>query len=202
MKAVLKTTADFVAGVFMLPAWLVYQFGAAILGKQQAFAGWSQAFALVPGLMGVYLRKAFYKLALGEYGEGACITFGTVISHPTARIGRDVYIGAYCVLGAVTLEADVLVGSHVSVMNGSRQHGIERLDIPVREQPGHWPRVTVGRDTWIGDRAVIMADVGRHAVVAAGAVVTKPVRDYEIVAGVPARNIGFRGSRLQESARC
>jgi hypothetical protein len=42
----------------------------------------------------------------------------------------------------VTIEDDAAIGSHVSITNGNRQHGIGRLDIPVREQPGVWPRVT------------------------------------------------------------
>jgi acetyltransferase-like isoleucine patch superfamily enzyme len=80
----------------------------------------------------------------------------------------------------------------VSIINGNRQHGIDRLDIPVREQPGQYPRITIGEDTWIGDRAIVMADVGRHCVVGAGSVVTKPVPDYAIVVGNPARIQGFR----------
>ena len=50
----------------------------------------------------------------------------------------------------------------------------------------------IGRDSWIGDRAVVMADVGRHCVVAAGAVVTKPVPDFAVVVGVPARVVRSR----------
>jgi acetyltransferase-like isoleucine patch superfamily enzyme len=92
----------------------------------------------------------------------------------------------------VTIGDDALIGSHVSIMNGSRQHGTSRLDIPVREQSGEWPRVTIGRDTWIGDRVVIMCDVGEHCVVGAGSVVTKPVPDYAIVVGSPARVVGWR----------
>ena len=192
LKLSLKRLADLIATALVLPAWLAYQVGALAIGKQQAFAGWSQAMSLLPGLSGVYLRRAFYKLTLPQCGDGACVTFGTVISHPTARIGCNVYVGAFCVLGDVTLEDDVLLGSHVSIINGGGQHGIDRLGIPVREQRGSFPRVTIGQDTWIGDRALVMADVGEHCVVAAGAVVTKPVADYAIVAGVPARPISSR----------
>lgn len=198
IKGFLKSFANVVATVVVLPCWAAYWISAAALGPREAFAGWSQAFSLLPGLCGVYLRRAFYKLVLAECGDGACITFGTVISHPSARIGRNVYVGAFCVLGDVTLEEDVLLGSNVSIINGGRQHGIERLDLPVREQPGEWPRVTIGRDSWIGDRALVMADVGRHCVVAAGAVVTRSVPDYTIVAGVPARIIGRRGAASGE----
>src|SRR5262249_30475419 len=110
----------------------------------------------------------------------------------TTQLGRNVYVGPYCCLGDVTLEDDVLLGSQVSIMNGSAQHGIERLDIPIREQPGIWPRVTIGRDSSIGDRAVIMADVGAHCAIGAGSVVTKPIPDYAIAVGVPAKVIRYR----------
>jgi tetrahydrodipicolinate N-succinyltransferase len=88
----------------------------------------------------------------------------------------------------------------VSIANGARQHGTVRLDIPIREQPGQWPRITIGRDTWIGDRAVVLADVGKHCVIGAGAVVTKPIPDYAVAVGNPARVIRFReGSEKNES---
>lgn len=201
MKSFLKHLADVISRALVLPAWVAYQFGALAIGKQQAFAGWSQAMSLLPGLSGVYLRRAFYKLALAECGDGACITFGTIISHPTARIGGNVYIGPFCALGDVTLEDDVLLGSHVSVINGGAQHGIDQVDIPIREQHGTFPRVTIGRDSWIGDRALVMADVGQHCVVAAAAVVTKPVRDFAIVAGAPARVVRQRGPQSTEAGR-
>jgi acetyltransferase-like isoleucine patch superfamily enzyme len=188
----LKALANGLAAVLVLPAVVLYRLGALVLGAERAFPGWSQAFSLVPGLTGAYLRRAFYGWVLPECGDGACLSFGTVFSHPTARVGRNAYVGPFCSLGDVTLEDDVLLGSHVSVTNGSAQHGTGRLDIPVREQPGAWPRVTVGRDSWVGDRAVIMADVGRHCVVGAGSVVTKPLPDYAVAVGVPARVVRFR----------
>jgi acetyltransferase-like isoleucine patch superfamily enzyme len=79
-------------------------------------------------------------------------------------------------------------------MNGGAQHGIERLDIPIREQPGKWPRVTIGTDSWIGDRAVVLADVGKHCVIGAGAVVCSPIPDYAIALGVPARVLRYRNN--------
>jgi acetyltransferase-like isoleucine patch superfamily enzyme len=54
--------------------------------------------------------------------------------------------------------------------------------------------VHIADDVWIGTRAVILHDVriGRGAIVAAGAVVTKSVPPYAIVAGNPARVVRFR----------
>jgi acetyltransferase-like isoleucine patch superfamily enzyme len=192
MKRALKATADGIALVLVLPAFVLYRLGALLLGKEKAFPGWSQAFSLLPGLTGVYLRRAFYRLVLPRCGAGAWIGFGTVFSHPTAEVGRSAYVGVFCCLGDVTLEDDVLLGSHVSVMNGSSQHGTDRLEVPVREQPGAWTRVTIGRDAWVGDRAVIMADVGRHCVVGAGSVVTRALPDYAVAVGSPARVVRFR----------
>ena len=57
---------------------------------------------------------------------------------------------------------------------------------------GVWPRVTIGRDTWIGDRAIVQADVGKHCVIGAGAVVTKPIPDLAVAVGVPARVVRYR----------
>lgn len=192
MKDKLKVFANALAMGFVLPLVICYWLGSLVLGAGKAFPGWSQAFSLVPGLTGAYLRRAFYKLVLPRCGRDSFLSFGTIFSHPTAEVGCRVYAGLGCCLGDVTLEDDVLLGSNVSIMNGSGQHGIDRLDIPIREQPGIWPRITIGRDTWIGDRSIVMANVGKHCVIGAGSVVTKPVPDYAIAAGVPARVLRFR----------
>jgi acetyltransferase-like isoleucine patch superfamily enzyme len=192
LRARTKLIADAAAICLVILPVLCYRMSSLLLGTQQAFPGWSQLLSLIPGIIGVYLRRAFYRLILPECGQDVCISFGTVFSHPTARLGQRVYVGVGCMLGDATLHDDVLVGSHVSIINGRRQHGIERLDIPVREQAGIYPRVFIGQDTWIGDRAIVTADVGKHCVIGAGAVVTKPLPDYAIAVGNPARIHGFR----------
>lgn len=200
MRSLLKSTADTLAVLLVLPMYMLYRLESIAIGPERAFPGFSQAFSLAPGISGVYLRRAFYRLALPHCGSGTWIGFGTVFSHPTAKIGRDVYVGLYCSLGDVTLEDDVLLGSYVSVTNGGRQHGIDRLDLPVREQPGAWPKVTIGRDTWVGDRAVVMVNVGEQCVIGAGAVVTRPIPDRAIAVGVPARVVRFRGDGVDPEA--
>lgn len=192
MKTLFKALANGIALLLVLPCAAVYRLMCLSFDPFQVFPGWSQAFSLLPGLSGAYLRRAFYKLVLPRCGADAFLTFGTTFSHSTAEVGNKVYVGTCCCLGDVTLEDDVLLGSHVSIMNGSGQHGIDRLDVPIREQPGVWPRITIGADTWIGDRAIVMANVGKHCVIGAGSVVTKPVPDYAIAVGSPARVVRFR----------
>lgn len=195
MRQRLKSAAFAALVVLVLPVYALYALAAALLGADRVFPGCSQAFALLPGISGQWLRRAFYRLALRRCGDGSVISFGALLTHPASEIGEQVYVGPYSVLGDVVLEDDVLIASHVSITNGTRQHGIERLDIPVREQPGQWPRIAIGCDSWIGERAVVMASVGRHCVVGAGSVVTKPVPDYAIVVGVPARIVNWRGPK-------
>jgi acetyltransferase-like isoleucine patch superfamily enzyme len=192
MKKQLKFTLNGLALLLILPCYACFRLGSLVMGRQKAFPGCSQALALIPGLSGVFLRRAFYRLVLPRCSADTCLGFGTIFSHPTAEVGRTVYVGPYCCLGDVTLEDDVLIGSQVSIANGGSQHGIERLDVPIREQPGQWPRITIGRDSWIGDRAIILADVGKHCVIGAGSVVTTPIPHYAIAVGVPARVIHSR----------
>lgn len=195
LKSLLKLIGEIVATLLVLPAAGLYFVGVLFIGRERAFPGWSQLFSLFTGISGAYLRRAFYRLVLARCGAGSWISFGTVFSHATAQVGRNTYVGVYCCLGDITLEDDVLLGSHVSVMNGGSQHGIARLDIPIREQPGTWVRVTIGRDSWIGDRAIVLADVGKHCVVGAGSVVTQPLPDYAIAVGSPARILRYRDGR-------
>lgn len=192
-KSIAKALFRITACVSVYPVVLFFFMASMLFSKERVFPGCSQLMSLFPGLVGAYLRWGFYRQVLPLCTRDAWIGFGTILASPNARIGETVHVGPYCVLGDVTLEDDVLLGSNVSIINGSRQHGIDRLDIPVREQPGHWPHVTIGRDSWIGDRAIVMADVGRHCVVGAGSVVVKPVPDYAIVAGNPACVIRTRG---------
>jgi phosphonate metabolism protein (transferase hexapeptide repeat family) len=55
-------------------------------------------------------------------------------------------------------------------------------------------RVVIGHDVWIGHGAIVLPgiSIGHGAVIAAGAVVTKNVEPYSIVAGVPAKRIKWR----------
>ena len=195
----LKSFANLSAAMLVAPLVVAYHAASRLLKSERVFPGFSQFVSLLPGITGVYLRHAFYRMVLPACGQDSWISFGTVFSHDSACVGRSAYIGVGCMLGNVTLEDDVLLGSHVSIINGNRQHGIERLDIPIREQPGEYPRVTIGRDTWIGDRSIVMANVGKQCVIGAGSVVTKPIPDYAIAFGNPARIVRYRTDSAEGS---
>ena len=192
MREPLKAAARGLALIVVLPALLSYAIRRRILGPDRALVGSAQALALVPGLPGGYLRRAFLSRVLAGCAPSATIEFGVLFSQAGARLDANVYVGPRCHLGLVHLEHDVLLGAGVHVPSGGATHGIDDPDRLIRDQPGAPAMVRIGEGTWIGSNAVILADVGRHCVIAAGAVVTRPVPDYVVAAGVPARVIKDR----------
>lgn len=188
----MKTLCEIAAFLLVLPIIVVYYIFCPILGVRRAFMDFSQLMSLCPGIIGEFLRRAFYRVVLPRCEKNACVGFGTVFSHPTTEIGENVYIGPFCILGDVTLEKDVLLASGVSISNGTNQHGTARLDIPIREQPGEYPRITVGEDSWVGERAVVLANIGKHCIIGAGALVLEPVPDFAVAVGVPAKVVKYR----------
>jgi len=127
-----------------------------------------------------------------------------------ARIGAHVFVHGPVTLGPrvslnprVSIDggrAGVTLGADVRVATGATlyafDHGLA-ADRPVREQPVTSTGIVVGDDVWIGANAGVTdgVTIGAHAVVAMGAVVTRDVPPWAIVAGVPARIIGDRRDR-------
>ncbi len=104
------------------------------------------------------------------------------------RIGDHSRVGiGSVVIGPVTIGSQVIIAQHV-VISGLN-HGYEAVQVPIRQQPVTSRPVVIGDECWIGANVVITAGVriGKHAVVAAGSVVTKDVPAYSVVAGNPAR---------------
>jgi virginiamycin A acetyltransferase len=192
MRDAAKALARALAAIVVTPAIVSYLVRRAVLGDDRAIEGSTQAFALVPGITGQYLRRAFLSFALAGCDRSATIQFGTIFSDPRARLEANVYVGPRCHLGFVHLERDVLLGAGVHVPSGGATHGTADADRPIRDQPLTRTLVRIGEGSWVGSAAVILADVGRHSVVGAGAVVTSPLPDYVVAAGVPARVIKER----------
>lgn len=192
MKDALKLAVHLAAVVLVSPLLLSYAVGALVLGRNRALEGASQTLALAPGLTGMVLRRAFLGVVLARCHRSADVGFGTLFSQAGAVIDENVYVGPRCHLGLVHLERDVLVAAGVHIPSGGQTHAFDDPDRPIREQGGERTRVTIGAGAWIGSAAVVMADVGRGSIVAAGSVVTKPVPENVIVGGVPAKVIRGR----------
>jgi len=192
MRETLKAVARGLFTVATIPALVSFAIRRAVLGADRALEGSTQALAILPGLPGEYARRAFLSRALAHFDVSATVQFGTLFSQAGARIDANVYVGPRCHLGLVHLERDVLLAAGVHIPSGGETHGTADLDLPIREQPGSRTLVRIGEGTWVGSAAIILADVGRHCVIGAGAVVTSPLPDYVVAAGVPARVIRSR----------
>ncbi|WP_045220303.1 acyltransferase [Desulfonatronum thioautotrophicum] len=154
---------------------------------EELFLFWGQFFALVPGLPGVYLRRAFYRLTLSSCSAACYLGYGTYFTHRTAHVESGVYVGSYTLIGCAWLHTGCLIGSRASVLSSGQLHSLD--------EHGHWgpadrsqSRMThIGEYSWLGEGAIVMADIGSGAMVAAGAVVSASVPDHVLVAGNPAR---------------
>ena len=178
--------------VIALPLVVFYNLESFILGREKSFQGMSQLLSLFPGLAGVYLRRAFYMLSLKKSSWDCYIGFGTIFSHFTTEIGKNVYIGTNCTIGDVSLSDYVTIGSNADIMNRGKQHYIDKINVPIQKQGGEYPKVYIGEDAWIGNSAVVMADIGKKSVIGAGSVVVEDIEDYTVAVGNPARMIRKR----------
>jgi acetyltransferase-like isoleucine patch superfamily enzyme len=192
MREALKLFAHALATIAVSPALLSYSVRKHVLGADRAIEGSTQALAWLPGLPGVYMRRAFLTWTLAGCERSASVHFGTIFSQADARLDANVYVGPNCHLGLVHLERDVLLAAGVHVPSGAKTHGTTDLARPIREQEAARTLVRIGEGSWIGSAAIVLADVGRHSVIGAGSVVTKPIPDFVVAAGVPARVIRSR----------
>jgi acetyltransferase-like isoleucine patch superfamily enzyme len=195
MKGAAKQLAFWLATLIVLPRLAGYHLRRTVLGPSRAIMGSSQAMGKIPGIRGRYFRAAFYHRVLDECHPSVVVEFGTLFSQPGARLEENVYIGPGCHIGRAHIGRDTLIAAGVHVPSGPETHGTSRVDVPIREQPGSLRTVQVGAGCWIGSSAIVLADVGDDTVVAAGSVVTKPLPERVIAAGVPARVLRERHGR-------
>ena len=108
----------------------------------------------------------------------------------------DVIIGDHTRIGLHnTIIGPVIIGSHVNLAQGititALNHNFDDSEKRIDQQGISTKEVVLEDDIWVGANAVILPGVtiGTHAVVAAGAIVTKDVPPHSLVAGVPAKVI-------------
>jgi len=182
VKRLVKRGARAVATILVFPAACLAFFGRFHGG----FIFFAQALALVPGVLGSYLRVAFYSLTLERCEQDSHIAVGSYFSHAQASVGARVGIGAYCVLGQVDLGDGTLLASGVQILSGASQH-IRDAQGQLTDEGRVFLRLRVGSDCWIGANAIIMANLGTQVTVAAGSVVSRDVPPGATVAGNPSR---------------
>jgi acetyltransferase-like isoleucine patch superfamily enzyme len=148
------------------------------------------------------IRHRWYRSYLGlEMDEGARILLDCYMWHMSprharktgSRMGARSWVNRDCCLdlrGGIEIGADVSISPQVMIITA--QHDLN--DPRFKYVSG---RVVIEDHAWIGSRATIMPGVtiGRGAVVAAGAVVSRDVEPLTVVGGVPARPIAVRDAQ-------
>jgi UDP-2-acetamido-3-amino-2,3-dideoxy-glucuronate N-acetyltransferase len=130
-----------------------------------------------------------------QLGKNCNIGQNVVIS-PQVVLGHNVKVqNNVSIYTGVTCEDDVFLGPSMVFTNViNPRSAVNRRD--------NYLRTHVGQGASIGANATIVCghDIGAYAFIGAGAVVTKPVPDFALVVGNPARQIGWMsefGHRLQ-----
>lgn len=141
-----------------------------------------------------HARRFFYRLFGMKIGRGSTIhMFASVYKVSGILIGKDSIIGEWAVLDG---RDKLIIGNHVDIATGvmiyNSEHDVNDPEFGAKTSP-----VEIGDYVFIGPRAIILpgVSIGKGAVVAAGAVVTKDVGEFSIVGGVPAQIIGDRKNK-------
>ena len=117
-------------------------------------------------------------------------------------IGERTLIGiSSVIIGPVTLGNDILIAQNV-VLSG-QNHGYEDVNLPISKQEDIVKEIVLEDEVWLGANVVVVAGVriGKHAVVAAGSIVTKDVPAFSIVAGNPAKVIRLYNPKTEDWER-
>jgi acetyltransferase-like isoleucine patch superfamily enzyme len=193
-----KQAADRLAGDVVGWAWTrVAQLGAIRPGDRRArrFARFGS------GTTVGFPQAAVFGEDRIEIGEDTLVGPNVSISAGMPRpihSGTDpvLTIGDRCVIGKgssivaherIVIGDDTFTGPHIYITD--QNHGYTDLDVPIGAQLWKNAPVHIGPSCWLGHGAVVLPGVtiGRHVVVAAGAVVTTDLPDYCVAVGVPAR---------------
>ena len=162
--------------------------------------GWQRYMLYQVGLVpSHHFRRFVYKAFGAEIGKNVVFHFRTEVRGlHRLKIGDGTIIGDNALLAAqrgLTIGKNVNLSSNVSIYSGSHDH----RDPYFKSTPATTRPITIGDRVWIGSNAIILTgvNIGEGAVVCAGAVVTKDVEPYAVVAGIPAKKVNERPHDLR-----
>jgi virginiamycin A acetyltransferase len=190
VRRALKVTLDAVAIVLMSPLS-----GCCALERrfaprsERVFNTCAQTVALLPGLPGMILRRGFYRLALDSCARDCFIGFGVIFTHRAVVVEPHVYVGPYALIASSRLREGCLIGSRASILSGGALHALGPSGRWLPADMTKMVQVEIGVGAWIGEGAIIIANIGAGSMVAAGSVVAMPVLGGVLIGGNPARMI-------------
>ena len=123
-----------------------------------------------------------------QVAPGACVRI------PLDQIGNNIFIGLYGYLnGNVTIGDNVLIGPHCSITAGNHKFDPATDWFSARTEQDGDDSVVIGEGSWLASGVTVTPGVkiGRANLICAGSVLTKSTEDYAIMAGVPAKKVGY-----------
>jgi len=184
---IFKKIIFYLAALVTSPLILITKISS-FFGIEETYIFCAQALSLIPGKIGSYVRIAFYHFTTSATSPECFVGFGTFFSKRNVRIGKEVSIGAYCVIGSVDIGEGTLIASKVSIPSGRHQHSIgdneaEKVDTLKVEM------ISIGSHCWVGENALILADIGDSSIIGGGSVVVKRIPENVTAVGNPAKVI-------------
>jgi maltose O-acetyltransferase len=162
---------------------------------------YTHLFTKIPYSVGNKLKVPLLKKLFKHIGLDSNVSTNVKLLDPQKiSIGNRVGIARDVVLdgrGELEIGDDTIVGFESIILTST--HNSNRIDLPIREQGFFFSKINIGNNVWIGARSIILPEVtiGEGAIIGANAVVSKDVKDYTIVAGVPAKLIKNRKDNLK-----
>lgn len=201
MKQIIKKTIKWGFRLLLLPLYLWFELLAKMFNEDSIFQTFSQYLSLLPGKLGSYCRAAFYWWACPNTSDDIAMGFLTTLSHRDTTIEHGVYIGPQCNIGKCYIGENTLLGSGVHILSGNKQHHFEDVTTPIQQQGGHFTKVTIGADCWLGNASLVMASIEAHCIIASGSVVTRAIDEpYAIYGGNPAKRLKNRAEKSHNEA--
>ncbi len=188
VRSIAKAVANAVALVAMSPCGLTCWLESRLSpGSESVFGFWTNVVALLPGLPGMFLRRAFYRLTLDSCSPHCALGFGMIFTHRRVVVEDRAYVGPYSLVGSARLCQGCLIGSRVSLLSGPLLHTMDEEGRWLPADLSKLQQIKIGENAWIGEGAIVMVNIGAGALVGSGAVVSTRVRPGIVVAGNPAR---------------
>lgn len=143
-----------------------------------------------------------------ELGNHVCL--GNNVSISNSSIGDHSYVnsgtkinrtevGKFCSIGpnikfGLGIHPTHLISTHPAFYSNNKPFKTFADKVYFKE----YGRIKLGNDVWVGSDVIIMdnVDIGDGSIIAAGAIVTKDVKPYEVVGGIPAKHIKFRFDQI------
>lgn len=191
MVKLIKNIIIAILFILVLPFGLVAKLAYKLLGTQQAFTMFAEGFSMVPGFIGYLSRACYYKQTLAKSHIDFFTAFGTYLSKIECEINENVKIGGRTTIGLCKIGKNTVIANSVSVISGRRQHNFDDPNASVAGET-QFQKLEIGENIFVGEKSIVMANIGDKAIIGAGSVVVKDIPPFSIAVGNPCKVVKTR----------